>query len=208
MTANEELVRHWTQILPQRPFDGHSFQDLRPFWRSLTKFDASSYEFKNLCNDPIDEVRDSAKCLLACICLGYQMVFMTTTQKCDYGRLNLTREFDGRFDFRVRNATFARLVAPNVSIEFVQKDDFLELEGCTIDSPWYPSLFGATFSIETDGEEVEFKGFIIENEMRKLICEMSNKFRYSSYFFGSKIILSQGQSDECYVIENDELKES
>lgn len=203
MTSHEQLVEHWKQILPQRPFDGYSFQDLRPFWRSLSKIEVTD-GFDSLFNGPIDQFRDSTKCLAACLIFGFQMAFKTTTQKCEHGQLNLTREFDGCFDFRVRNATFARLVAPNVSIDFVQKDDFLELEGCTIDSPWYPSQFGATFSVETDGEEVEFKGFIIEFSLRKLVCELSLKFPFSSYFFGSKIILSRNMSDKCYLIENDE----
>jgi hypothetical protein len=203
MNTHEQLVEHWMDILPQRPFDGYSFQDLRPFWMALSKIEVTD-GFDSLFDGPIDQVRDSTKCLAASFIFGYQMAFKTTTQKCDYGRLNLTREFDGRFDFRVRNATFARLVAPNVSIDFVTKDDFLELEGCTIDSPWYPSQFGATFSIETDGEEVEFKGFMIEFRLRKLICEMSLKFPFSSYFFGSKMILSRSMSDKCYLIENDE----
>lgn len=196
----EKLAKNWKRILPTHNYKNNtSFVDLRPFWKSLSKIEVPKDDKKT---------SDNIKCMMALVDFDREFAFISRKEKCVDGQIELKRDFDGHFDFRVKNCTFARIVSKEnmpISIDFVENGGVFELKGCTIDSPWYHPVsffvFGIPFHIETDGEEVEYSAFLCRGEIRLILRHLTFDSSHIAYFLDSKTVLAGSTGISSVVID-------
>lgn len=203
-SERKKLVTSWRQFLPTYTYGNSTFPDLRPFWKSLSKIEVVS-DWVDRYKIDEQEIKDPVKCIITFNVFNREMAFISRKEKCVNGKVALKRDFDGRFDFRVKNCTFARIVSEEqvpVSIDFIEKGGFFELDGCTVDSPWFHPVLGVKFHIETDGEEVEYKAFSCRSDVQNLISQLDFDSPFFPCFLNSKTVLMNITGVQSVVLDS------
>lgn len=174
------------------------FNDPREFWKSLKKiaiFNTHLRDYGSVGPYALIEgmmMDPSAD-------MAYCKDLIETKEKT----LSLSFSIDGIFDLKVRNATYARLKSSESSdfftpIEFVKKDDALILGGCNLEHPLFlphPDIWRRVekFVVETDGETIECRSFIIRPAKLKEFYEkflLESTHALPSVFENERVIIT------------------
>lgn len=169
------------------------FRDPREFWNSLSKHEVTK-EFE-------DETCVSGSTALAVAVIGFKKdVAYGPMVETKWKTLGGDPQVDGVFDLQVRNASYARLTTEEKSdtftpIEFVKKNGVFVLEGCDRDHPLFlphANIFCRTekFKIETDGETIEYRQFVMEPKKLKQFFAKVVLHSFPSIFANERVVLA------------------
>lgn len=141
-------------------------------------------EFNNYCKESIIT---KALCGLVAYNDKYDWVYTNQNEKIDKKYVDL-KYFDGFFDIKIIDATYAYLSYCDTDLNLEKVDNYFTFTDITQENPLF-SLVGEVLRIYTDGKSISYNGLLLDTFPKKIINTHFQKYNIGLFPSNNKILL-------------------
>ena len=175
-------------------------KDIRPYWKTLRflpeeityntilksnrEIKINEEEFNDYCKESI-----ITKALYGLVAYNdkYDWVYTNQNEKIDKKYVDL-KYFDGFFDIKIIDATYAYLSYCDTDLNLEKVDNYFTFTDITNENPLF-SLVGEVLRIYTDGKSIFYNGLLLDTFPKKIINTHFRKYNIGLFPSHNKILL-------------------
>lgn len=175
-------------------------KDIRPYWKTLMFLSEeityntivkankgikiNEEEFNDYCKESIIT---KALCGLVAYNDKYDWVYTNQNENIDKKYVDL-KYFDGFFDIKIIDATYAYLSYCDTDLNLEKVDNYFTFTDITQENPLF-SLVGEVLRIYTDGKSISYNGLLLDTFPKKIINTHFQKYNIGLFPSHNKILL-------------------